>query len=103
MAEPRASVLAGGRACCKGAGVLCLPVRSPILAAGLAVCAPQSLGRAGCRAGALSGVAFALERAHDIEKCFYKQIFAVNLPRLCEYSEQFKTAQIRRQKPQSPV
>ncbi len=65
MTEPSAwvQVQAGGRACCKGAGVLCLPVRSPILAAGLAVGSPQSLGRAGCRAGALSGIAFAPERA----------------------------------------
>ena len=46
-----------------GAGVLCLPVWSPIQQAGLAVCASQSLGRAGCRAGALSGAAFAPERA----------------------------------------
>jgi hypothetical protein len=55
----------------KDAGVLCLPVRSPILEEELAVCSPQSLGRAGCRAGALSGVAFAAERALDIEKCVY--------------------------------
>jgi hypothetical protein len=44
-----------------------------------------------------------LNAPFDIEKCFYKQIFAVNLPRLCKFSEQFKTAHTRRQKPQSPV
>jgi hypothetical protein len=65
-------------------------------AAGLAVCAIQSLGHAGCRAGALSCVAFAQNAPLDIEKCFYKQIFAMNLPRLCEFSKQFKTAQTRR-------
>jgi hypothetical protein len=44
-----------------------------------------------------------LNAPFDIEKCFYKQIFAVNLPRLCEFSKQFETAQTRRQMPQSPV